>query len=249
MARNFDGRLARHTETPLFELWRSRYADTQCVGNAAWELLLDAVKPWFAGSSVAALRPDPAPIESALMEFLAVLRPLRNRRRPRRLYVAYRQADIVDAKRLGHLGNAQGVASWLDAHDELRFQPGMEGNPLQEVLSIAAIEMGLLNASHLVVVHAPQPEGSTGYLLGRAREHAALSGATALWSDEPMDWSRRGSLVPLLQSERMLARWLEGLPLQPSARNGERSDARLLRPGIARPAADESRRPLRALGS
>ncbi|MCK7592494.1 hypothetical protein [Pseudomarimonas salicorniae] len=244
MPRNFDGRLPRQPESPLHNLWHRRYADTQCVGNGAWELLLEALKPWFSSEGLLTARANPAPIEDALMEFLASLRPLRNRRRPRRLYVAYRQADILDAKRIASLGNTSGMAFWLDAHDELRFLPGMEANPLQEVLSVAAMEMGLLNASHVVIVHSPGPEGVSGYLLGRAREHAALVRSTALWSDEPLDWARRASLVPMLDSERALGRWLDGLP--PQAGRGE---SRVLRAALTRRGGQEPAPTLQAAGT
>lgn len=247
MARNFDGRLPRQSDIPLHTLLRRRYADTQCVGNGAWELLLEGLAPWFQDASGALARANPAPIEDALMEFLASLRPLRNRRRPRRLYVAFRQADIVDAKRLSHLGNVHGMANWLDAHDELRFQPGMEGNPLQEVLSVAAMEMGLLNASHVVVVPAPGPEGASGYLLGRAREHAALVRSTAVWSDEPLDWARRASLVPVLQNERALSRWLDGLPVHAGPQGLGRTEGRALRVGLSRRGSNEEGRSQQAL--
>jgi hypothetical protein len=244
MPRNFDGRLPRQSDSSLYAHWLTRYAGTQCVGNGAWELLLEALQPWFSAEGLMTARANPAPIEDALMDFLAGLRPLRNRRRPRRLYVAYRQADIIDAKRIGLAGNSGGMAYWLDAHDELRFLPGMEANPLQEVLSVAAMEMGLLNASHLVVVHSPGPEGISGYLMGRAREHAALVRSTALWSDEPLDWARRTSLVPMLQNERALGRWLEGLPPQPAA-SPER-DTRRVRPALGRRSGNEGTAPLQA---
>lgn len=246
MARNFDGRLPRQSDLSLHTQWRTRYAGTQCVGNGAWELLLEALQPCFSAEGLQSARGNPAPIEDALMEFLASLRPLRNRRRPRRVYVAYRQADIVDAKRVAQLGNTHAMAYWMDAHDELRFLPGMEGNPVQEVLSVAAMEMGLLNASHVVVVHSPGPEGISGYLLGRAREHTALVRSTALWSDEPLDWARRASLVPMLQDERALSRWLDGLPESlPTARD----EPRVVRTGMSRRQPVEAGTPLRAASS
>ena len=240
MPRNFDGRLPRRAEPSLHALWLSRYADTQCVGNGAWELLLEALEPWFTAEGLITARANPAPIEDALMDFLASLRSLRNRRRPRRLYVAYRQADILDAKRIGSLSLTCGMAYWLDAHDELRFLPGMEGNPLQEVLSVAAMEMGLLNASHVVVVHAPGPEAISGYLLGRAREHAALVRSTALWSDQPLDWARRATLVPMLQDDRSLGRWLNGLSPQLTSQDASHGEPRAVSTTLGRRAAKET---------
>lgn len=210
MPRNFDGRLPRHPTPSLYAEWTARYRDTQCVGNGAWELLLESLQPWLGAEGLRAARSHPGPIEDALMAFLCSLRPLRNRRRPRRLYVAYRQADILDARRVAEHANRQGLAWWLDAHDELRFLPGIEANPVQEVLALAAMEMGLLNASHALIVHAPGPENVSGYLLGRAREHGALLRSTALWSAQPSDWARQGSLVPVLQDEYVLADWIDG---------------------------------------
>jgi hypothetical protein len=210
MPRNYDGRLARHPSPSLHAEWTTRYRATQCVGNGAWELLLECLRPWLCAEGLRAARSDPAPIEDALMTFLGSLRPLRNRRRPRRLFVAYRQADILEARRVAEHASRPGFAWWLDAHDELRFLPGMEGNPVQEVLALAAMEMGLLNASHALIVHAPGPECISGYLLGRAREHGALVRSTALWRGQSADSPRQASLVPMLQHAGELTDWLEG---------------------------------------
>lgn len=234
MARTFDGRLPHQTALPLYPLLRDRYAATQCVGNGAWVLLLEALAPFLEAGGRAPSPIRAALIEDALMAFLAMVRPQRTRRRPRRLYIAFRQADIDDARRLAHLGSVHGMASWLDAYDAPRLLPGLKNRLVQDVLSIAAAEMGLLNASHVLVLPAPGLEGASGYLLGRARDHAALVRSTALWSARPLDWAHHASLVPLLQTEHSLSCWLDGLPAQPDAPVPVEQRSRAQRVGMAR---------------
>ena len=181
MARNFDWRQVRSPQAGLFERWLYRYADTQCVGAQAWMRLVESLAAQFP------LDDGPAPPgrqrvqEQRLAGFLNTLRSLRKRRRPRRLYIAYHQADIVEAKRLAHLANTLGMAYWLDAYDSLRHEPGMPQQALAGTLTAASIEMGLLNCSHAVVVaRAP----GSGIDWGAYQVARALYGFTTATGEE-----------------------------------------------------------------
>lgn len=214
MARNFDWRQVRSPRAGLFERWLYRYADTQCVGAQAWMRLVESLAAQFP------LDEGPAPAgrqrvqEQRLAGFLNTLRSLRKRRRPRRLYIAYHQADIVEAKRLAHLANTLGMAYWLDAYDSLRHEPGMPQQALAGTLTAASIEMGLLNCSHAVVVARVPGSGIDwgAYQVARAREHVRLAGGHALWLDSHDTGFDLAGLSEVLHGDQALWRWLHGQP-------------------------------------
>jgi hypothetical protein len=214
MARNFDWRTARTSEAPLFERWLYRYADTQCVGAQAWMRLLESLNPQFPREGAPLAGGRQRLQEPRLAAYLNTLRSLRKRRRPRRLFIAYHQADIVEAKRLAHLANMLGMAYWLEAYDSLRLEPGLQDQALAGTLTAAAIEMGLLNCSHAVVV-ARAPLGGVdwgAYQVARAREHVRLAGCHAYWLDHQDGGFDLAGLTELLHGEAALWRWLQGQP-------------------------------------
>lgn len=249
MARNFDWRLARSPDAGLFERWLYRYADTQCVGAQAWMRLIESLGAQFPANEGPAAAGRQRGQELRLAGFLNTLRSLRKRRRPRRLYIAYHQADAVEAKRLAHLANSLGMAFWLDAFDSLRLEPAQPPQSLIGTLTAASIEMGLLNCSHAVVVaRAPRHGIDWGaYQVGRAREHVRLAGGHALWLEPHDGGFDLAGLTEVLHGDAAISRWLQGQPPlvavpsceQPDVAPGERRRSehrrgRVLRPLLAR---------------
>jgi hypothetical protein len=96
-----------------------------------------------------------------------------------RVFVSDRRVDVGIAERIAKLATYSGYGYWLDVHDpRLIYATGAAiPSPIKDVLIAAIIEMGLLNASHLI---AAMTRNSAGYKwipyeFGRAKQRSLHS--------------------------------------------------------------------------
>lgn len=129
------------------------------------------------------------------------------------LFVSHRQVDVKPALRIAYLACQQGFEYWLDILD-----PTLTGivAPTAEqtaTATAAAIEMALLNSSHVVAVMTLNTKGSewVPYEYGRVKAPVAASPQAACWIDKTLTGSTLPYylyLGPRLQSESEINQWL-----------------------------------------
>ena len=110
-----------------------------------------------------------------------------------RVFVSHRGTprDTAFAERIAFLATRAGYEYWLDIHEPtLRFtnkDPAIQ-SPARDVLIAAIIEMGLLNASHVIAVMTDESAGSKWipYEFGRAKQRLIFSSCSATWLEPTM---------------------------------------------------------------
>lgn len=141
-----------------------------------------------------------------------------------RVFVSHRGTarDTAFAERIAFLAVNAGYEYWLDIHDPtlhfINTSPLIQ-SPTRDVLIAAIIEMGLLNASHVIAVMTDDSAGSKWipYEFGRAKQRLIVSSRSAIWLEPTMQASACGEYVHLgvmNGNETDIKRWL-GAKSQP----------------------------------
>ncbi|MBD8526337.1 hypothetical protein [Pseudomarimonas arenosa] len=182
MARDFDWRCLARQETQGLQGWRDRYDDVQRVGQQEWWLLIDGLRSLEEQDRALSAHDSPpaasidAHRQRLLSEFFAATRKLRSRRKPRRLYLAHSRRRLGAAVTCANLTHDLRFAFWLDAFEAPQLDQGACSAGLAKVLSAAALEMALLNCSHILLLDSLALDGAEwgGYLRARGMEHLPL---------------------------------------------------------------------------
>ena len=136
---------------------RRRFADS-ANGFRAWTDLVDEIE------RLAGRGDPPEAYRRAFDDFMKAVEPLRTQRRECRVFISHRspKPDVDYARRVAWLANRQGCGYWLDVEDPAlhRANGSLLGSPARDVLIAAIIEMGLLNASHVLAVITANSAGS-----------------------------------------------------------------------------------------
>jgi hypothetical protein len=188
----------------------------QTIGRLAWQQLVDQLAVRAAGFSPAALRqifeqflqqagaPTPVPVW-----------------RQCRVFVSHRRSDVKLAERIAWLATQAGYGYWLDVHDPVLSYMGTQGqaipSPIRDVLIAAIIEIGLLNASHVIAVMSAQSAGSKWipYEFGRAKDRRMHSPNAASWIHPGVTLADCGEYVQLAEitsTENEILGWLNATP-------------------------------------
>ena len=189
MARDFDWRGSAREGQYGLQGWRNRYDGVQRVGQLEWWMLIDGLRALEEQDRALSAHDSPpaaaidAHRQRLLAEFYATTRKLRSRRKPKRLYVAHGRDHAAAALACAQLAHRQRFAYWLESFDAPRTDLPDMPDGLAKVLSAAALEMALLNASHVLML-----DGSTadsvewaGYLRARGMEHLPLEQRLQRW--------------------------------------------------------------------
>jgi hypothetical protein len=135
-----------------------------------------------------------------------------------RVFVSHRGTtrDTAFAERIAFLAVSAGYEYWLDIHDPalsfLNNGPPIQ-SPAREVLIAAIIEIGLLNASHVIAVLTDQSAGSQWipYEFGRAKQRLIFASRSATWLEPTLQMKTCGEYIYLAamnQNENDIDQWL-----------------------------------------
>lgn len=181
--------------------WVERFP-TEVVGGTHWELQSEGTG--WCGAELPSPKDRPGRAADA--------RPV--------LYVSHRKCDLQNALRLSWLADQAGFEVWLDVvNPNLQpLQSHVGAGPLslaQTSLAVASIiEMGMLNATHLLLVMTPNTVGSAWlpYQFGRAANCEAGELQAASWASQQVPKSTLPEYLALgtqLFSETEYRSWLE----------------------------------------
>lgn len=182
MARDFDWRSSARQDMQGLQGWRDRYDSVQRVGQQEWWLLIDGLRALEEQDRALSAHASPpaasidADRQRLLSEFFAATRKLRSRRKPKRLYLAHSRRRLGAAVSCANLTHELRFAFWLDAFEAPQFDGDQCSAGLAKVLAAAALEMGLLNCSHVLLLDSINLEAAewSGYLRARGMEHLPL---------------------------------------------------------------------------
>lgn len=182
MARDFDWRSLARQETQGLQGWRDRYDAVQRVGQQEWWLLIDGLRALQEQDRALSAHDSPpaasidAHRQRLLSEFFAATRKLRSRRKPKRLYLAHSRRRLGAAVSCANFTHDLRFAFWLDAFEAPQIETTDCSAGLAKVLSAAALEMGLLNCSHVLLLDSLALDTAewAGYLRARGMEHLPL---------------------------------------------------------------------------
>ena len=131
------------------------------------------------------------------------------------VFVSHRKHDLNNALHVAGVADQCGYDVWLDVYDpKLQAVLGRPiQSPGQEILIAAIIEIGLLNATHIIALHTKLSPGSQSipYELGRAKARAIRSDQAAGWyypaalGSSPAEYMR---LVEATTTDAEIAAWL-----------------------------------------
>ena len=159
------------------------------------------------------------------MTALAPGSPLLPRQKDCCVFVSHR-SDPLDqnyAEQIAWHATQHGYEYWLDVHDpNLTYLNGSTiPSPAKEILIAAAIEMALLNCSHLLAVITQNSFGSQWipYEFGRAKLRLVVSGNSSIWLDNGIKAADCGEYVylsPVNGSTREVEVWLQQGKIRPT---------------------------------
>ena len=137
------------------------------------------------------------------------------------LFVSHRRSDVKDAQRIASRATQAGYEYWLDIHDPtlIRLNGAAIPSPAKDILLAAAIEIGLLNSTHVIAMHTQHSIGPQHtilskwipYELGRAKARQIRSDQAACWFDQQTQPSVCGEYVYLVvhtRTESEIDNWL-----------------------------------------
>ena len=127
-----------------------------------------------------------------------------------RVFVSHRRADADYALRIAWLANQEGFDFWLDVLDPTLG--GIAPGPDASLAIAVAIEMALINSSHVVAVMTQNTFGSrwVPYEYGRAKDEPPITSQAAAWvvpSYRGMQLPEYLHLGPIHYSEAELRAW------------------------------------------
>lgn len=127
------------------------------------------------------------------------------------VFVSHKQADVAKASRIAYLACQEGFDYWLDVVDP--NLSGVAATPDAEAKAIAAaIEMGLLNSSHVLAVMTTNTQASqwVPYEYGRVKAPTVVSPQAACWVAPGLTkLPEYLHLGPILNSESDIKIWLK----------------------------------------
>jgi hypothetical protein len=146
------------------------------------------------------------------------------------VFVSHQRRDTARGERIACLAEHYGVDHWLDVHDPtlkaINAKSSIQG-VARSFLIAAAIEMGLLNSTHVITIHSRHSLASrwVPYELGRAKARSITSAQAAGWFESrPIE--RHGEYVFLVAetyTELEVETWLQragpGVPRTPTPRS------------------------------
>lgn len=116
------------------------------------------------------------------VELAAVARPVW---RECCVFVSHKSADTLLAERVAWLVAGEQFDYWLDVHDPVlaRINGRKLRSPAKDILVAAAIEMALLNCSHVIALHTTSSHKSQWipYEYGRAKARRIVSSQACSW--------------------------------------------------------------------
>lgn len=160
-----------------------------------------------------------ARLREAFDGFLGSL-PAKPRPHPCRVFISHRMAqpDEDYARRIAWIADQKGFGFWLDVLDPTlrHLNRSAIAPPVRDLLVAAAIEIGLLNSTHVLAVMTANSAGSKWipYEYGRAKSRRLVSRQAAIWADPtnlvaPLSYGEYVSLGAILQAEREIETWLD----------------------------------------
>ena len=201
------------------------------VGVERWRALVERASS-FAGPSE---RGD-ASIAGAFADFIAgldgdspaappTLAPHGQHRPTCCVFISHRRNDIKDALNIATHATQAGYDYWLDIHDPtLRALGDADiASPAKDILLAAAIEIALLNSTHVIALHTQHSIVSPPktlskwipYELGRAKARQISSKQAACWFDQQTKPNDCGEYVYLVHHTYSLGdvdNWLASAP-------------------------------------
>jgi hypothetical protein len=128
------------------------------------------------------------------------------------LFVSHRRSDVKDALRIASRATLAGYEYWLDIHDPtlIWLNGAAIPSPAKDILLAVAIEIGLLNSTHVIAMHTQHSIGPQHtilskwipYELGRAKARRIRSEQAACWFDQQTQPSACGEYVYLVVHTR-----------------------------------------------
>jgi|SRR6185312_6460036 len=139
---------------------------------------------------------------------------------PRRrcVFISHRSTDVAKAERVACLADERGWDVWLDVLDpHLAWANRLPAGPLKSLLIAAIIEIGLLNATHVIALLTPASRRSRWipYEFGRAKSRQLSSFQCASYVDAAVAAPEYTLLGMTLASEPDICGWL-GAVVAPS---------------------------------
>jgi hypothetical protein len=200
----------------------SQRYDSDIRGHSQWQALVQAVKEAGERQSGSGLELYQA--FDDFLESIARLPPLACAAECR-VFVSHRRADLFYAECIAEIAAAERYGYWLDVEDPiLKFAGGPSiQSPARELLIAGAIEIALINVTHLVAVMTVHTQGSkwVPYEIGRARQRLLYSPRSAVWLEPNTPLNNCGEYVHLgriTNSKRDIEDWLSST--QCRARHG-----------------------------
>lgn len=162
-------------------------------------------EPWqlrYPGSALGAdtwveiFSPDPDGGE--MRRWIAAAQRLQAAKRPttRRVFISHRRADTVMAQQAADAAHKLGVEYWLDVEDPtlqwLTRHTALDAATRSTAIA-SAIEMALLNCTHVLAIITPRTSGSqwVPYEYGRVKDDVLTDRAAACWTTvHPADTTR-----------------------------------------------------------
>lgn len=152
------------------------------------------------------------PPEEALFHIVEQRRHCVRPPRPR-VFVSHRQSDVGLAKQIAYEVCTEGFEFWLDVFDP-NLAAAMNAPPPVRSYAVAiAIEMGLLNSTHVIAVMTKNIAGSqwVPYEYGRVKDPTPVALQAASWIDFSFPTAKFPEyllLGPELKSKAQLDAWL-----------------------------------------
>jgi hypothetical protein len=193
-----------------------RFPD-QTIGRDAWRQLVDRLHG-IRGAGPGQLDIQlPQAFEQFMQQAQTAAQLVRPGLPECRVFVSHRQvqADVDIAERIAYRATLRGYGYWLDVHNPtLKYLDGSSiPRPIKDVLIAAIIEIGLLNASHIIAAMTPHSAGSKWipYEFGRAKHKSVHSIFSASWISPGMSTMDCGEyiyLASITKTEDDIDSWL-----------------------------------------
>ena len=181
------------------------YDWTEYDGKSLFERFPD----WIEGYEL--LQGSRAPEE--LLRALAEARSQRPRPPRPRVFVSHRQPDVGLAKQIAHAACMQSFDYWLDVFDPNLDAAMNAPSPIRSLAIAIAIEIGLLNSTHVIAVMTKDTPGSqwVPYEYGRVKEPTPVTLQAASWIASTFPHTKFPEyllLGPVLTTSQDLDAWL-----------------------------------------
>ena len=200
---------------PEFAWWTARGLQgrfpSNSIGEQPWRRLVEDIENLRGGA-------PPEAYHSIFDRFLTSADSLRHRWPPHdecRLFISHRRNDVAEARDIAAIAKQEKYGYWLDVEDPVLQYANNSPiqSPAREILIASAIEIGLLNCSHVIGVMTSHTHGSkwVPYELGRAKQRMVYSRFSATWVDSQQTEHDCGEYIHLAvinRSHQEVRNWL-----------------------------------------